>query len=99
MPAEDVLDVLRKVREEVADVLILREATARQLGLEAVYAAAAIGVDQATDQFTGMLTCDLALPVFEDDRAGVLPAGPVLREGGWPNGTRRLKHSAVLVAP
>ncbi len=55
MLREDCSYVVGEIAEEVANVRVLRDASARQLGVKAVYDAAAIRVDQTTDESAGML--------------------------------------------
>ena len=64
----------RHVREEPARILVLGDATARQLGLEAVDGAAAVGVQQAAQEPPRMLLDDPLLPRLEHDRPLVLAA-------------------------
>src|SRR5215207_2612131 len=56
------------------------EAPARQLRLEAVDHAAAVGVDQAADELLRVCVDDRALPVGEDDPA-ICACGPARLEG------------------
>ena len=83
--------------EEVARIRVLGDATARQLRLEAVDGAAAVGVDESADELVGMLVGDLMLPGLEDDRPVVLPARAVLRERSGPPVPPALDQTHVAV--
>src|SRR3954451_1618487 len=60
--AEQAADVGGPVGEEVARIGVLRGAAARQLRLEAVHGAAAVGVDQAAEEGLGSPVEDHHLP-------------------------------------
>ena len=77
---EDVADVLREVAEEVSDVLVGRDAAARQLRSEAIDAAAAICMDKAPDERFRLAPSQLELPVGEVDLSEMLASRSVLRE-------------------
>lgn len=81
--AQDFHDVLRLVGEEVARVLV-PFLPARDRAPDPVGDAAAVGVEQAADQFLGVAVDNVALPGSQFDPALVLPAGAVLREKAGP---------------
>lgn len=71
---KDAPNVGRVVREEVARIRVVPDATARQLHRKAVDAPGSIRVDESPNELLRVAMGDLALPALELDPALVLPA-------------------------
>jgi hypothetical protein len=91
-------DVEGLVAEDVAGVLVALELPG-DTAAGPVRHATAVGVEQATQEWPGVLVDDALLPFLERDRPRVLGAGPVLRKEAGPMDRVALDVSAAGALP